>query len=39
MLFHLGQSLAALGEEKKAAEYIAATLEPKGSRPPTNTLN
>lgn len=39
MLFHLGQSLASLGQEAKAAEFIAFSREPKGSRPPSNTLN
>lgn len=39
LLFHLGQLLAAHGQEAKAAEFIAFSREPRGSRPPTNTLN
>ena len=39
MLFHLGQSLAFSGDERRAASYIGLSREPKGSRPPENTLN
>ena len=39
MLFHLGQSLAISGEERRAADFIAFSREPKGLRPPENTLN
>jgi hypothetical protein len=39
VLFHLGQSLAMLGEERQAATFIGLTREPPGSRPPENTLN
>jgi hypothetical protein len=39
MLFHYGQSLAALGREQEAAAFIAFSREPKGSRPPENKLS
>ncbi len=39
MLFHYGQTLAAMGREDEASAFISFSREPKGSRPSEDTLN
>jgi hypothetical protein len=39
LLFHLGQTLALKGEERRAADFIAASREAMGERNATDNLN